>query len=119
MSDIVLKFANDQQYKAFLKDVKDQVREEVLNDLKGRIPQSKGWTTVRGQIEKKMRGEFNNGCGHWYNNQQGLYATFRLAFNVARIQELAKKEDEQIQNFHDELFSLIEKYRGNQNASSN
>lgn len=119
MSDIVLKFANDQQYKAFLKDLREQVREDVLNELKGRIPQSKGWTTVRSQIEEKMRGDFNNGCGHWYNNQQGLYAAFRLAFNVARIQELAQKDDEQIQRFHDELFTLIEKYRGNQNASSN
>lgn len=115
MSDIVLKFANDDQYKSFLNDMKEQVkievREEVLNEIKGRIHRSKGWELVRNQIEERMRGDFNNGCGHWYNNQQGLYAAFRLAFQVQRIQELAQKDDDLIKKFHDELFALINKYR--------
>ncbi|MFJ7407154.1 MULTISPECIES: hypothetical protein [unclassified Lysinibacillus] len=107
MSDIVLKFANEKQYEIFLAKVK----EDVLKEMENKRNYSSNWTTVRDQIEGKMRGEYNDGCGNWYNNQQGLYSTFRLAFQVSRIGELSSVDGKQIQNFHDELFALIDKYR--------
>lgn len=108
MSDIVLKFANEQQYEAFLAKVKA----DVLKEMENKCTYLSNWTVVREQIERKMRGDYNDGCGHWYNNQQGLYATFRLAFQVKRIAELTSVDGKKIQDFHDELFALIDKYRG-------
>lgn len=107
MSDIVLKFANENQYEAFLAKVKA----DVLKEMENKRTYSSNWITVRDQIEGKMKGDYNYGCGNWYNNQQGLYATFRLAFQVSRIADLTSVDGKKIQSFHDELFALIDKYR--------
>lgn len=50
MSGVVLKFADDEQYKKFLNHIKQEVKQEVLNEINGRIPKSTGWEKVRLQM---------------------------------------------------------------------
>lgn len=109
MSEITLKFANEDQYQEFI----NRVKEDVLNEMKPKGAFHPTWEHVRGQLEHRFGfdSNYNNNCGHHYNNQQSMYAVFRLAFQQPTIKDLRNVEGERIQSLHDELFELIDKYR--------
>jgi len=107
MSGITLKFANEDQYQEFI----NKVKEDVLNEIKPKGAYHPSWESIRSHMEARFRGDYNNGCGHWHNNQQSMYAVFRLAFQQPTIKELRNVEGDRIQGLHDELFELIDKYR--------
>ncbi|MYL44628.1 hypothetical protein GLV94_03135 [Virgibacillus halodenitrificans] len=107
MSDVVLKFANDTQYQNFIQSIKN----EVLQEIKPKPAYHPSWSAIRDSMEERFRGDYNNGCGHWSNNQQSMYAVFRLAFQQPTIKDLKNVDGERIKALHDELFHLIDKYR--------
>lgn len=108
MGEVVLKFANDSQYQQFIQQVKD----EVIKDLGERKPKySPNWLVVRSQIEQKLRGEYDMRSSKWSTAQQGVYSVFKLAFKIDRVEKLMDFESDRIQQFYDDLFDLIDKYR--------
>ncbi len=107
LNGVTLNFANQEEYNKFI----DQLKKDILTDIKPTPAYSAGWIAVREDLEKRLRGEFNFGCGQWYQNQNGLYAAFRLAFQKDTIKDLRHIEDSKIQEFYDELIGLIEKWR--------
>lgn len=107
MSDIVLKFANEDQYKKFITSIKD----EVIEEIKPEPAYHPSWSSIRDSMEERFRNGYNDGCGHWHNNQQSMYAVFRLAFQQPTIKDLKYVDGERIKSLHDELFQLIDKYR--------
>lgn len=98
--------------------MKAALKEEILAEIPSYERQTtKGvyspkWIAIREQLEAKLCSDFNNGCGHWYQNQQGLYAAFRLAFQKERVHEFRFVDQEKLESFYIELIGLIEKYRG-------
>lgn len=108
MSKFTINFENEEQYRNFIKSIK----EEVLNDMKPEGSYHPTWEVVRQQMEYRFKNtNYNDNCGHHYNNMQSLYAVFRLAFQQRTIKELKNIDGERIQKLHDELFYLIDKYR--------
>lgn len=107
MSDVVLKFANEQQYQSFIQSIKD----DVIKEIKPQPDYHPSWASVRERLEERFRSDYNDGCGHWHNNQQAMYAVFRLAFQQPTIKDLKNVDGERIESLHDELFRLIDKYR--------
>lgn len=100
--------------------MKAALKEEILAEIPNYERQiTKGvyspkWIAIREQLEAKLCSDFNNGCGHWYQNQQGLYAAFRLAFKKERVHDFRFVDQEKLESFYIELMGLIEKYRGNE-----
>lgn len=107
MSDFTLKFANEEQYQNFINKIKD----DVLMEMKPKSAYHPSWNSIRDDMEERFRGNYNDGCGHWHNNMQSMYAVFRLAFQQSTIKDLRNVDDERIKSLHDDLFSLIDKYR--------
>lgn len=100
-----------------LEEFKRNVKAEVIHELsKTGVPINRGiytpeWISIRDELEEKLRGDYNDGCGHWYQNQQGLYAAFRLAFRRDSVKSLRSVKNGKLSDFHRELFELINKYR--------
>ncbi|MFU1797647.1 hypothetical protein ACM1RC_27535 [Paenibacillus azoreducens] len=99
-------------------EMKRNLKNELIHELSKAAPPiqheraySAEWISVRDEIEHKLRGDYNAGCGQWYANQTGLYAAFRLAFRQDSIKSLRKVEHGRLMKFHNELFGLIDKYR--------
>lgn len=107
MQGITLNFANQEEYNRFI----EQVKKDVLNDVKSVPAYSASWIKIREDLEKKLRGEFNYGCGQWYQNQMGLYAMFRLAFQKESIKNLRYVDGDSLTEFYKEIIELIEKWR--------
>lgn len=107
MSGVTLNFANQEEYNQFI----EQVKKDILNDVKPTPAYSASWIQVREDLEKKLRGEFNYGCGQWYQNQMGIYAMFRLAFQKDGIKGMRYVDGESLQEFYKEVIGLIEKWR--------
>lgn len=102
-----------EQLAALAKDIKADVMRELS---KQETPYYQGayspeWLGIREEIQMKLQGDYNNGCGHWYQNQTGLYAAFRLAFRKEGIKNLRSVEGGKLRNFYTELFELIDRYR--------
>jgi len=110
MSGITLKFANDMQYQQFIQQVKDDIIKEIA------VPKAnnENWYTVRNQIEKKLKVDYNMYSSKWATAQQGVYSVFKLAFDVARVESLSMKDDVLVNQFNKDLFDLIDKYREKQ-----
>lgn len=107
MSKFSINFDNEEQYKSFIQSIKD----EVLEELKPTPAYHPSWSEIRDDMENRFRGDYNEGCGHWHNNQQAMYAVFRLAFQQPTIKDLRNVEGNRIKSLHDDLFNLIDKYR--------
>lgn len=108
MSKFSINFENEEQYRSFIQSIKD----DVLNEIKPRGAYHPTWEQVRGQMEHRfIATDYNDNCGHHYNNMSALYVVFRLAFQQKTIKELSNVNGERIQKLHDELFALIDKYR--------
>lgn len=112
MSGIVLKFANDTQYQQFIQ----QVRDEVIKEISVPKSNNENWYTVRNQIEKKLKADYKLYTSKWSTAQQGIYSVFKLAFNVSRIESLSTKDDALVNQFNNDLFNLIDKYREKQQS---
>lgn len=112
MAEVVLKFTNDVQYQQFLQ----QVRDDVLKELAAPKANYENWYTVRNQIEKKLKADYKLYSSKWSTAQQGIYAVFKLAFDVTRVENLSTKDDELVNQFNQELFELIDKYRAKQSS---
>lgn len=69
------------------------------------------WIGIREDLERKLRSDYNDGCGQWYQNQQGIYAAFKLAFRKERVTDFHHIEENRLTNFYSELMNLIDKYR--------
>lgn len=101
--------------------LKESLTESVRTDLIQEFSQkqalySKGiytpeWIGIREDLEKKLRSDYNDGCGQRYQNQQGLYAAFRLAFRKDRASNFRNIEPNRLSKFYSELMALINKYR--------
>lgn len=107
MSNIVLKFANDEQYEEFI----EKIKQDVLKGIQPERKYSESWASVRDQMTDRFRKEYGDKHGQWHMTMTGLYGAFRIAFNRATIAELRYDDGERVQNFHDELFALIDRYR--------
>ncbi|MFU0790702.1 MAG: DUF1140 domain-containing protein [Virgibacillus proomii] len=107
MNDVTLKFANQEEYKKFIQNIKN----DVIQELKPEPTYNPSWPAIRDSIESRFRNGYGEGCGHHYTNQQSLYAVFRLAFQQPTIKDLKNVDGERIKALHDDLFNLIDKYR--------
>lgn len=110
MSKFTINFENEQQYKNFINSIKD----EVINELKPRQHLSSNWVNVRKQMEERFRKDnykYAENCGWWHTQMQAIYAVYRLAFQRPSVAQLGDVDGDRLQNLHDELFDLIDKYR--------
>ncbi|GIP55903.1 hypothetical protein [Paenibacillus vini] len=103
--------------------MRESLKAELMNELEKLQPSTtRGiytpeWIGVREDLESLLQSDYNNGCGHWYQNQQGLYAAFRLAFRKERASHFRFIEQGRMRNFYSELMALINKYRSGQDLT--
>lgn|SRR5699024_1152015 len=112
MGKMSINFENEEQYNNFIQSIKDEVIKDMGTQPHPRIP--KNWVNIREQMEDRFRSDnysYADNCGWWHTQMQALYAAFRLAFQKPSVAELRHVDGERLQNFHDELFELIDKYR--------
>lgn len=98
--------------------LKESIKKDLMSDLVKNTPTytrgiySAEWVGIRDDIQARLQGDLGTGCGHWYQNQQGLYSAFRLAFQKDRVPEFRSIDQKKLGEFYNELMQLIYKYRG-------
>lgn len=110
MSKFSINFDNEKQYRNFIQSIKD----EVIKELKPPQHLSSDWIRVREQMKERFRKDnfsYAKNCGWWHTQMQSLYAVFRLAFQKPTVADLRDVDGDRLQQLHDELFALIDKYR--------
>jgi hypothetical protein len=97
--------------------MRQSLKAELIQEMESyRVPTTRNvysteWILIREGLENLLKSDYNNGCGHWYQNQQGLYAAFRLAFKKDRVTNFRFIEPDRLSSFYTELMHLINKYR--------
>ena len=103
-----------EQFEQLQENIKSDLLAQLESQHKPKRMYCTEWIKVRTDLEEVLRGDYNDGCGQWYMNQQGIYAAFRLAFQKERVQYLNGVKEGRLTNFYTELMALINKYRDGQ-----
>lgn len=117
MADVVLKFANDEQYQKFINDIKESVVKEIKENHNE--PARNGWEIVKKEYlkESSKRARLGpvNPSGEkvcQLPDRPAFFEMCKSAFgtrhsNVANLNSFPESE---LRSFKNELISLIEKY---------
>jgi len=100
-----------EQFDHFRDELKKEIMEELNVSSQSQGIYSDQWIAIRQSLENKMRSSYNDGCGQWYSNQNGLYAAFRLAFKKSKVANLRHADQNNLAEFYKDLMELIDKYR--------
>src|SRR5690625_732099 len=108
MSEVTLKFANQEQYQEFINKVKNDVLEEVNKNSTYDIGD---WEKFKRRFLEERRLEAISGKWDYTADRNEFYGMFKMAFNARTVWHLNNVDVEKLESFKEELMDLINKYR--------
>lgn len=114
MSKISINFDNEEQYNNFIQSIKNEVLKDVHAGC--HIAREFSWVDFKAElkedIDKRREREDRDIRSSTIAGYNDYYPFLKEAFDVKRIDQLNIVDEEKLRNFKNDMFRLINKYRG-------